>query len=199
MAIDTIISNDELVVVGPPASVSVSVDVGPQGERGARFYYGFGLPTTAANEAIVQDARINDLYINNELGGNYGTLYIKNAIPNGTAWQGILKFQPLSHSVKKPVDFTAGSGSVFIPLTGSVGFYPNAPEDLDSDTILVQATAELNNPAFISISNKSIQTISGVKTFVAELKSAQLSSGSVSLISASAVPINFYITAGAGA
>ena len=199
MAIDTIISGDELVVVGPPASISVSVDVGPQGERGARFYYGFGLPTTAANEAIVQDARINDLYINNELGGNYGTLYIKNAIPNGTAWQGILKFQPLSHSVKKPVDFTAGSGSVFIPLTGSVGFYPNAPEDLDSDTILVQATAELNNPAFISISNKSIQTISSVKTFVADLKGAQFSSGSVSFLSSSAIPVNFFITAGVGA
>jgi hypothetical protein len=199
MAIDTIISSDELVVVGPPASVSVSVDVGPQGERGSQFYYGFGLPTAAANVATLVDAKVSDLYINNELGGNYGTVYKLNTIPGGTAWQGILKFQPLSHSVKKPVDFTAGSGSVFIPLTGSVGFYPNAPEDLDSDTILVQATAELNNPAFISISNKSIQTISGVKTFVAELKSAQLSSGSVSLISASAVPINFYITAGAGA
>jgi len=196
MAIDTVISNDELVVVGPPASVSVSVDVGPQGERGARFYYGFGLPITAANEAIVQDARINDLYINNELGGNYGTLYIKNAIPNGTAWQAILKFQPLSYSIQEPVDFVSGSGSISIPLAD---FYPNASENLSSNTILIQATAELNNPAFISISNKSIQTISGVKTFVAELKSAQISSGSVSLISASAVPINFYITAGAGA
>jgi hypothetical protein len=198
MAIDTIISNDELVVVGPPASVSVSVDVGPQGERGARFYYGFGLPITAANEAIVQDARINDLYINNELGGNYGTLYIKNAIPNGTAWQAILKFQPLSYSIQEPVDFVSGSGSISIPLAD---FYPNASENLSSDTILIQATAELNNPAFISISNKSIVSVGSpaVKTFIAELKGAQFSSGSVSLISASAVPINFYITAGAGA
>jgi hypothetical protein len=199
MAIDTIISNDELVVVGPPASVSVSVDVGPQGERGSQFYYGVGLPTAAANAASLVDARINDLYINSELGGNYGTVYKLNAIPGGTAWQGILKFQPLSYSIQEPVDFTAGSGSVFIPLTGSVGFYPNAPENLDPDTILIQATAELNNPAFISISNKSIQNVSSVKTFIAELKGAQFSSGSVSLISASAVPVNFYITAGAGA
>jgi len=198
MAIDTIISNDELVVVGPPASVSVSVDVGPQGERGSQFYYGFGLPTATANVATLVDAKVSDLYINNELGGNYGTVYKLNTIPGGTTWQAILKFQPISHSVQKPVDFTAGSGSVFIPLTGSVGFYPNAPENLDADTILIQATAELNNPAFISVSNKSIQNVSSVKTFIAELKGAQLSSGSVSLISASAVPINFYITAGVG-
>jgi S-formylglutathione hydrolase FrmB len=196
MAIDTIISNDELVVVGPPASVSVIVDVGPQGERGSQFYYGVGLPTAAANAASLVDARINDLYINSELGGNYGTVYKLNAIPGGTAWQGILKFQPLSYSIQEPVDFVSGSGSISIPLAD---FYPNASENLSSDTILIQATAELNNPAFISVSNKSIQEISTVKTFIAELKGAQFSSGSVSLISASAVPVNFYITAGAGA
>ena len=51
---------------------------------------------------------------------------------------------------------------------------------------------------FISISNKNIQEVSTVKTFIVELKGAQLSSGSVSLISSSAVPVNFYITAGVG-
>jgi hypothetical protein len=193
MAIDTIISNDELVVVGPPASVSVSVDIGPQGERGSQFYSGVGTP--AQNASILVDAKINDLYINRLLGGNYGVVYKLNAEPGGSSWQPILKFQPTSHSIKKLVNFTAGSGSISIPLAD---FYSNAPESLDADTILVQATSELNNPAFISVSNKSIQTISSVKTFVAELKGAQLSSGSVSLLSSSAVPISFYITAGVG-
>jgi hypothetical protein len=192
MAIDTIISNDELVVVGPPASVSVSVDVGPQGERGSQFYSGVGLPTAAANVATLVDAKVNDLYINRLLGGNYGVVYKLNAIPGGTAWQEILKFQPISHSIQKLVDFTSGTGSISIALAD---FYSSAPENLDPDTILIQATAELNNPAFVSISNKNIQNVSSVKTFIAELKGAQLSSGSVSLISAS-VPVNLYITAG---
>jgi len=195
MAIDTIISNDELVVVGPPASVSVSVDVGPQGERGSQFYSGVGLPTAAANVATLVDAKVNDLYINRLLGGNYGVVYKLNAIPGGTAWQEILKFQPISHSIQKLVNFTSGTGSISIALAD---FYSSAPENLDPDTILIQATAELNNPAFVSISNKNIQDVSSVKTFIAELKCAQLSSGSVSLISAS-VPVNFYITAGVGA
>jgi len=107
----------------------------------------------------------------------------------------ILKFQPISHSIQKLVNFTSGTGSISIPLAD---FYSTAPENLDPDSILVQATAELNNPAFVSISNKNIQDVSSVKTFIAELKCAQLSSGSVSLISAS-VPVNFYITAGVGA
>jgi hypothetical protein len=194
MAIDTIISNDELVVVGPPASVSVSVDIGPQGERGSQFYSGVGTP--AQNAASLVDAKINDLYINRLLGGNYGVVYKLNAVAGGSSWQAILKFQPISHSIQKLVNFTAGSGSISIPLAS---FYDNAPETLDPNTILIQATSELNNPAFISISNKDIQTVSTVKTFIAELKGAELSSGSVSLLSSSAVPINFYITAGAGA
>jgi hypothetical protein len=193
MAIDTIISNDELVVVGPPASVSVSVDIGPQGERGSQFYSGVGTP--AQNISSLVDAKINDLYINRLLGGNYGVVYKLNAEPGGSSWQPILKFQPISYSIKKLVNFTAGSGSISIPLAD---FYSDAPETLDANTILVQATSELNNPAFISVSNKSIETISSVKNFVAELKGAQLSSGSVSLLSSSAVPISFYVTAGVG-
>jgi len=193
MAIDTIISNDELVVVGPPASVSVSVDIGPQGERGSQFYSGVGTP--AQNASILVDAKVNDLYINRLLGGNYGVVYKLNAVPGGSSWQSILKFQPISHSIQELVNFTSGSGSISIPLAD---FYSSAPESLDADTILVQATAELNNPAFISIANKSITEVSSVKTFIVELKGAELSSGSVSLLSSSAIPINFYITAGAG-
>jgi hypothetical protein len=193
MAIDTIISNDELVVVGPPASISVSVDIGPQGERGSQFYSGVGTPTQ--NLASLTDAKINDLYINRLLGGNYGVVYKLNAVGGGSSWQAILKFQPISHSIQKIVNFTSGTGSISIPLAD---FYSSAPENLDPETILVQATSELNDPAFISISNKNIQEVSTVKTFIVELKGAQLSSGSVSLISSSAVPVNFYITAGVG-
>jgi hypothetical protein len=194
MAIDTIISNDELIVVGPPASVSVSVDIGPKGERGSQFYSGVGTP--AQNAASLIDAKINDLYINRLLGGNYGVVYKLNAFPGGSSWQPILRFQPISYSVQKLVNFTSGTASVSIPLAD---FYSNAPESLDPNSILVQATLELNNPAFISVSDKNIQTVSTVKTFIAELKGAEVSSGSVSFISASSVPVNFYITAGAGA
>lgn len=191
MAIDTIISNDELVVVGPPASVSVSVDIGPQGERGSQFFTGVGTP--AENSSILTNAKINDLYINRLIGGNYGVVYKLNAVPGGTIWQEVLKFQPLAYSVQKTIDFSSGSGSTSITLAD---FYDDAPEDLDPNTILVQATAELNNPSFISVSNKSIVEISSTKTFIIELEAAQLSSGSVSLLSSSATPINFFITAG---
>jgi hypothetical protein len=194
MAIDTIISGEDLIVVGPPAAVSVSVDIGPQGARGATFYSGVGAPSK--NPELLVDARLGDLYINSELGGNYGVIYKLTAAPGGSIWISVLKFQPISYSVQKFVDFTSGSGSVSIPLSGPDGFYSNPPANLNVSTILVQATAELDNPAFISISNKEILDVDNVKTFIAELKGAELSSGSVSFISESDVPVNLYITAG---
>ena len=151
MAIDTIISGEDLVVVGPPASVSVSVDIGPQGDRGATFYTGVGTPSENSESLI--DAQLNDLYINRKLGGNYGVIYKLNAVPGGSSWQSVLKFQPISHSIKKTINFVSGSGSVSIPLSD---FYSNPPANLTADTILIQATAELSNPAFISVSNKTI-------------------------------------------
>ena len=191
MAIDTIISGEDLVVVGPPASVSVSVDIGPQGDRGATFYTGVGTPSENSESLI--DAQLNDLYINRKLGGNYGVIYKLNAVPGGSSWQSVLKFQPISHSVQKFVSLTSGTGSISIPLSD---FYSNPPANLNANTILVQATVELNNPAFISISNKEIVDVDNVKTFIAELKGAEFASGSVSFISGSATPISFYITAG---
>jgi hypothetical protein len=195
MAIDTIISNDELVVVGPPASVSVSVDIGPQGERGSQFFTGIGSPNLPQNAAGLINAKINDLYIDRLLGGNYGVVYKLNAEPGGSSWQPVLKFQPISYSVQKLVNFVSGTGSISVPL---IDFYSSAPISLSPSTILVQATAELDNPAFISVSNKSITEVLGVRTFIIELQGAEIDSGSVSLLSSSATPINFYITAGVG-
>jgi hypothetical protein len=191
MAIDTIISNDELVVVGPPASVSVSVDIGPQGERGSQFFAGVGAPSE--NSSILSNAKINDLYINNRIGSKYGVIYKLDATPGGSIWTEILRFQPTSYAVRKNVDFSSGSGSISIPLAD---FYNNAPESLNPETILVQATPEIDEPAFISIFNKDVQDVSGSRTFIVELKGAEFVSGSVSSISSSATPVSFFISVG---
>ena len=60
MALTTVVSNEDLVVLGPPSSVSVAVDIGPKGEAGSQFYSGVGTP--AQNAASLVDAKINDLY-----------------------------------------------------------------------------------------------------------------------------------------
>jgi hypothetical protein len=188
MALTTVVSNEDLVVLGPPSSVSVSVDIGPKGERGASFYTGFGDPNTNSLFYSTSDIpKVGDLYLRRDLGANYGVIYRLVTVTGGTSWQSILKFQPITHSVSKRPSFNSGVASVTFPLED---FYFNAPIDLNVQDIIIQATVELDNPVMLSISNKEIKTVSSVKSLITEITAAQLSSGSISMLSGSATVLN---------
>jgi hypothetical protein len=192
MAIDTVVSGDSVDVVGPPQSVTVNVDIGPEGNRGSIFFSGYGVPDPLS----ITGSQLGDLYINRELGANYGVVYRLSAVPGGTSWDSILKFQPNAYSNSFVTNFTSGSGSISIPLAD---FYKDAPEDLDVLKILIQATVESVYPVFVSISNKTIADVGdpSVRTFTAGLKAAQFSSGSLSSVSGS-LQVNLFITSGVG-
>jgi hypothetical protein len=188
MALTTVVSNEDLVVLGPPSSVSVSVDIGPTGERGASFYTGFGDPNTNSLFYSTSDIpKIGDLYLRRDLGANYGVIYRLVTVAGGTSWQSVLKFQPITHSVSKRPSFNSGVASVTFPLED---FYFNAPIDLNVEDIIIQATVELDNPVMLSISNKEIKTVSSVKSLITEITAAQLNAGSISMLSGSAALIN---------
>jgi hypothetical protein len=188
MALTTVVSNEDLVVLGPPSSVSVSVDVGPKGERGASFYTGFGDPNTNSLFYSTSDIpKVGDLYLRRDLGANYGVIYRLVTGAGGTSWQSVLKFQPITHNVSARPSFNSGVASVTFPLED---FYFNAPIDLDVQDIIIQATVELDNPVMLSISNKEIKTVSSVKSLITEITAAQLNAGSISMLSGSATVIN---------
>ena len=174
MAITTILSSEDLVVQGPPSSVTVSVDVGPKGNRGSTFFYGAGVPNTSTLSGTPQ---VGDLYIRTDSGDRYGVIYQLESVPGGTSWNEVLKFQPVTYNMSSSVVFTGGVGSVHFPLAS---FYSDAPVNLDIDSIIINATVQLNNPAMVSISNKEIKTFNSVRTLFTELTGARvLNSGSV--------------------
>jgi hypothetical protein len=188
MAIDTIISNNEIVVIGPPKEVLLYTESGQKGDRGAIFFSGFGFP----DSELLSSPKIGDLYINREPGIDYGSIYILSAVTGGRAWIKSLKFDPVVYGKSSSVSFVSGNGSVSFPLSD---FYPNAPESLSASEILIQATIELENPAMISVSGKQISGTGSERTFITNLNAAQFSSGSVSSLSSSCY-VNFLITVG---
>lgn len=188
MAIDTVISNNEIVVIGPPSSVTVTTDIGPKGDRGAIFFTGIGLP----NSELLSNPKIGDLYINREPGSDYGTIYTLSAVPGGEAWVKTLKFDPVFYSKTSSASFTAGSASVTFPLSD---LYPDAPLSLTAEDLVVQATIELDNPAMISLGSKNMYGSGSSRVFGVELNGAQFSSGSVSSLSGSC-NVNFIISVG---
>lgn len=193
MAIETVLTTDQLIVTGPPSSINVRVDVGETGPRGNIIYSGYGNPNTNNDFYTTSNTpQVGDLYLNRQLGADYGVVYKLITVPGGTSWQSQLKFQPVAYSLNASVEFTTGVGSLFVPIND---FYLGAPEDLDPDSILLQVTANYNNPAFISISNKAVVEVNSVRTFIAELSAAKFESSSVSPMTGSQF-LDIFITSG---
>lgn len=182
MAINTVVSNDDLTVLGPPASIDLQLDIGPSGTRGSIFYSGSGDPNVNTAQFTSNPPNLNDLYIRTDLGANYGTVYKYTSLPAGSQWQSILKFQPINYNDIRNVTFTSGSATTTIILDD---FYVNAPANLSTDQIAVQLTAENEVPLVLSVSGKTL-TSGTTRTFIVSMTGAEYSSGSWANMSGSA-------------
>lgn len=153
MAINLIIQDDNLTVYGPPQSIELAVDIGPKGDKGSKIYTGPGDPNVNSGLFISNPASISDIFIRNDLGGDYGVLYQYVSVPGGNEWQRVLRFQPITYNEIVDVVFSSGSASFLIPLTS---LYENAPTNLTAEDISLIITPQHNSPVSITISNKII-------------------------------------------
>lgn len=151
MAINLIVQDDNLTVYGPPQSLELAVDIGPKGDKGNKIYTGPGDPNVNTGIFINDPAQISDLFVRNDLGGDYGVVYQYKSVPGGNEWQAVLKFQPITYSTILEVPFTSGSASFLVPLTS---LYVDAPLNLTADDISVQLTPQHTSPVSITVSNK---------------------------------------------
>ena len=189
MAINTVVSTDDLTVLGPPASIDLSLDIGPAGTRGSIFYSGTGDPNVNTAQFVSNPQNLNDLYIRTDIGANYGTVYKYVSQPGGSQWSSILKFQPINYNDIRNVTFTSGSASITVILDD---FYVNAPNNLTTDQIAVQFTAENDVPLVLSVSGKSL-TSGTTRTFITTIAGAEYSAGTWANMSGSA-NINLNLT-----
>lgn len=88
MAINVVLSTDELTVLGPPASIDLQVDVGPRGERGSYIYSGSVDPNTSSTPFVNQEPKIGDLYFRT----SNNSIYQYTTVPGGTQWIELLSF-----------------------------------------------------------------------------------------------------------
>jgi hypothetical protein len=117
--VDVLLNTEDVVVLGPPETVDVLVDIGPQGTRGSKIIVGSGEPNTLTSSGAIfgQLLILNDTYINVSPGSNYGYMYQYVSAPGGNTWIEILKISPAIYSSVKDVPFNSGEGSVTIPIS----------------------------------------------------------------------------------
>ena len=61
---EVLVSSDDISVLGGPASITLNLDSGPQGQRGTFILYGFPNPNTPeAAETFISEPQLFDLYV----------------------------------------------------------------------------------------------------------------------------------------
>jgi hypothetical protein len=177
MAINVVLQNDDLTVLGPPASIDLQVDIGPKGDPGSFIYSASGDPNVVTTPFTNNPASIGDLYFRT----SNNTIYQYLAVPGGDQWEIISNIDPIAYNAIENITFSAGSGSVSILLNN---IYENAPINLSTNDLAIQLTAIKTNPVVLSISNKTL-TNGATRSLLLDFIGAEYSSGTWSSLSGS--------------
>jgi hypothetical protein len=180
--VDVLLNTDDVVVIGPPASIDLLVDIGPQGVRGSKFIVGSGEPNalTLNNVLLGTTLILGDMYINTAPGENYGYMYQYISQPGGNTWVQVLKINPAIYSTIDTVTFTSGAGSTTIPIS-SIVTVSGSP--LTASNFNVQFQIEGANPIAASMEIPAL--VGAGSNLVINFDAVQYSGGSWSALTGS--------------
>lgn len=125
--LDVVIQEDDLVVLGPPSTIEVSVDIGPKGDRGSSFFTGDGDPNTLSLSEfeIIHGAVpiFGDVYLRIDFGPDYGTFYTYTSVPGGTQWSPVID---LLQTMQLFFQFNNQAADSFYTAVGASAIYGSA-------------------------------------------------------------------------
>lgn len=118
---DILLSNEDLTVFGGPESISLDLDIGPNGDRGSIIIGVYGDPRDAnVASTIIQDTQALDIVIDsNDYSPTYKTVFQKVSTGSGLQWEPLLSLKTNYYSSVKDVtaipDISTGIGTITIP------------------------------------------------------------------------------------
>ena len=180
--VDVLLNTEDVVVLGPPETIDVLVDIGPQGTRGTKFIVGSGEPNAQTSSGVLlgQTLILNDMYIDVAPGVDYGYMYQYVSQPGGNTWTQVLKINPAIYSAIETVSFSSGNASITIPIANIVTV---SGSPLTKSNFNVQYQIEGANPIVSSI---EIPALVGAGTnLVINIHASQYSGGSWSALTGS--------------
>jgi len=154
MTTNVLLSTEDVLVVGPPTSIEVDLDIGAKGQRGSQIFLDMGKPS----EVFTGTPLPYDLFFNlNPLDSEYLTVYQYVSVPViGATWLKVFKIFPNELRKNYAVDFVDGVGTKVINVTdilplSLIGSLPE-PENFN-----IVYSIENQNP--LSTSIDSIQIV----------------------------------------
>lgn len=149
MSLEVLLNTPEISILGPPDSIDVQLDIGPQGIRGTRIYSGVGEP--ASNPALT-DVRVFDFYLRTDPSGA-GYLYQYIAGVTGIPqWTVVFQLDPVIYNARENITFSSGSATVDIPIYFILGSFN---QTIDLSTLHVVFSPEYDKPVVVSLVSKT--------------------------------------------
>lgn len=149
MSLEVILNTPEIAILGPPDSIDVQLDIGPQGIRGSRIYSGVGEP--ASNPALT-DVRVFDFYLRTDPSGA-GYLYQYLAGVTGVPqWTVVFQLDPVIYNARESVLFSSGTATIDIPIYFILGSFD---QTIDLSDLHVVFSPEYSRPVVISLLSKT--------------------------------------------
>lgn len=163
-------ANDDLTVIGGPASISLSMDFGAAGKRGSQTFISAGNP----NEVVLgQSPEVFDLCINNlKSDEEYLYFYQYQNLGAVSQWVPLFKLIPDTFSQNVSKIFINGETQIGVPV-----FSITSTENLTALNFSVQCSIVEIEPVATSIIIQEIQIVDEIQILPITIKATKFSEG----------------------
>lgn len=174
---DILLSNDDLTIFGGPESVSLDLDIGPQGDRGSIIIGVLGDPRDASvASTIVQDTQALDIAIDYQPASTtYKTVFQKVSNGGALQWTPLISLKTNYYSSIK--DVTAANGKLTIPPINVADIYGSSGiTAATSEAFNVQysiSSPETSGPLATTLIVKELITSQGFLALPIEIKGVE--------------------------
>lgn len=164
---DVLVSTEDLIVVGGPSQISISLDVGATGDPGSMIYYGSGNPNNS-NTQLGFTPKLLDMYINlDPTDDQYQYLYQYQSVFGINEW--VPLFRMFTNTYRKN---TTAASTIFID--GSVDIYVPVADIVPADMVAQSSPADFNiqysiigdNPIMSSVSVANDYSVIDLEKFL---------------------------------
>jgi hypothetical protein len=180
---DILLSNEDLTVFGGPESISLDLDIGPQGDRGSIIVGANGNPQDANVHAellnIPDGIEALDIAIDyNPYSPTYKTVFQRVATATGTQWTEMFSLKTNFYSSVKTVTAVANGpyGIITIPPINVTEIYDISVGEVTSENFSVQysiSSPDSAGPVSTTLAVKDLVTTQGFLALPLEIKGVE--------------------------
>lgn len=155
---DVLLSTEDLIVVGGPSQISISLDVGATGDSGSMIYYGSGNPNSSSTQ-LGFTPRLLDMYINlDPTDAGYQYLYQYQTVFGVAEW--VPLFRMFTNTYREN---TVAASTIFVD--GSVDIFVKVSEVVPADMVDQLSPEDFNVQYSIIGSSPAISAMSIASTY----------------------------------